>query len=65
MEKTLCIPKETVEEYNRLMRPDSGTLDYIENDIPRYATIAEWTVKLGNGFEVDIKVCSSNDGDPL
>lgn len=65
MEKTLYLPQETIDKYNKLMQVANGTLAYTEHQIPRYATIAKWTVDFGNGYEVDIKVCSSDDGDPL
>lgn len=61
--KTLSIPSEEVWKYNELMQADE--VDYEENDIPRYGTVKSWTVDLGDGYEADIKVCSSNDGEPL
>lgn len=60
---TLPLPTETVGEYNRLMQVKE--LDYKENNIPRYSTVDRWTVNAGDGYEIDVKVCSSNDGDPL
>ena len=65
MEKTLHISKEIIDKYNQLMQPTDGIVDYEKNDIPRYATIDSWTVDFGDGYEVDIEVCSSNYNDPL
>ncbi|MCM1295875.1 MAG: hypothetical protein NC311_10065 [Muribaculaceae bacterium] len=61
--KTLAVEKEKLERYNYLMSLDS--LDYNEHGIPRYATVESWTVDFGGGYEADLKVCSSSDGDPL
>ena len=65
MEKTLHIPKEIIAKYNQLMQPSDGIVDYEKTDISRYATVDSWTVDFGDGYEVDIKVCSSNYDDPL
>lgn len=59
----LFIPRDVAKKYNSLMSID--TLDYENNDIPRYSTIASWNVNCGDGYEVDLKVCSSDNGDPL
>lgn len=65
MEKnfTLTIDKETIDEYNSLMLADY--LDYEKNSIPRFSTIKSWTINYGDGYEVDLKICSGNDGEPL
>lgn len=60
---SLSIPANQIDEYNRMMSVDE--LDYEEHDIPRYSTINSWTVNAGNGYEIDVKVCSSIDGNPL
>lgn len=65
MEKILYIPAKAINNYNALMRPDKESVDYKKQDIPRYELIEKWTVDFGNGYEVDIKVCSSDYGDPL
>lgn len=59
----LYISDDTIEKYNRLM--SCKKLDYKKHAIPLYATIASWTVDFGEGYEVDLKVCSSQDNDPL
>lgn len=60
---TLAISSEEIDKYNHLMMINE--LDYKKNDIPRYSTINSWTVDAGNGYEIDLKVCSSDDGDPF
>lgn len=62
-ELQLAIPAAQIDEYNHLMNVDE--LDYDEYDIDRYSTVDSWTVKAGDGYEIDVKVCSSDDGDPL
>lgn len=62
-ELQLTIPAAQIDEYNRLMSVDE--LDYDAHDIERYSTVDSWTVNAGDGYEIDVKVCSSNDGDPL
>ena len=59
----LIIPKITINKYNNLM--SVKTLDYEQNNIPRYGIIASWTVNFGDGYEVDLKLCSSDNGEPL
>ena len=63
MQQVFYIPKEDADKYNRWMQADQ--VDYEENDIPRYDVVTRWSVDLGGGYEVDIKVCSSNYDDPL
>lgn len=63
MQKVFNIPKTDVDRYNKLMQ--ASQVDYEENDIPRYTTVKTWSVDLGDGYEADLKVCSSNYGDPL
>lgn len=58
----LKIPESDVAEYQSLM--DEG-FDYGERGVAKYATVKNWTVKFPDGLEMDVKVCSSNDGDPL
>lgn len=60
---TISIPAEQIDEYNYMMSVDE--LDYDENDIERYSTVDSWTINIGDGHEIDLKVCSSDDGDPL
>lgn len=59
----LAIPAEQIDKYNSLMSVDR--LDYKENNIPRFAAVDSWTVNAGDGYEIDVKVCSSDDGDSL
>lgn len=59
----LKIPAEQIDTYNRLMAAEK--LDYEKNDIQRFSTVNSWTVNAGEGYEIDVKICSSNDGDPL
>ena len=59
----LLIPQKLIKKYNSLM--DVDFLDYQINDIPRYSLIDCWGIDCGGGYEVDLKVCSSDDGDPL
>ena len=63
MQKVFYIPEKEIDKYNKMMQADH--VDYEENEIPRYAAVKTWSVDLGNGYEVDIKVCSSSYGDPL
>lgn len=63
MQKIFYIPKEEIDKYNRMMQ--AVHVDYEENEIPRYAVVKTWSVDLGNGYEADIKVCSSSYDDPL
>lgn len=62
-EKNLFIESSIINKYNELMELDF--IAYDEHDIPRYSTIESWTTDFGNGFEVDLKVCSSNYDEPI
>lgn len=62
-QKKLFIPQAEVQKYNELM--NAKVVDYGEEDIDRYATVRKWCIPFTNGFEVDLKVCSSDYGDPL
>ena len=61
--RVLFLDKEDVDKYHKMMR--CKTLDYEEHDIPRYSTIKSWTIVFDNGYEIDLKVCSSDYNDPL
>lgn len=61
--KILSIPVAEVQRYNALMQASS--VDYEAEDISRYATVCSWTVPFGDGYEADVKVCSSDTNDPL
>lgn len=63
MQIEFYIPQADADRYNRLMQADQ--VNYEEHDIPRYAVVKSWSVNLGDGYEAEIKVCSSNYGDPL
>jgi len=58
--KTLCIDADDAENYQALMLAGANTEGF-----SRYATIQSWTVDFGEGYEADLKVCSSDIGDPL
>jgi len=62
-QKILNLPQTSVDKYNNLMR--KTRVDYRKFDIPRYATVESWSVNLGDGYEADIKVCSSDRNAPL
>ena len=55
--KILQIPKEEVDEYNRLLQ--ASHVDYDREDIPCFATVASWTVDFGDGYEMDISATRS------
>lgn len=61
--KTIQILSSKIEECDSLMNVDE--LDYEKNDIPRFSTIERWTADYGNQYEIDLKVCSGSNGDPL
>lgn len=59
----LTIAKEDAEKYNRLMQCES--IDYAANNIARYSTVCCWGISFGDGYEADLKVCSSDWNTPL
>lgn len=61
--QTIVIPQETLDEYRRLMT--ASKVDYGKHDIERYSIIEQWTANYGDGFEIDLKVCSGAHPDPL
>ena len=61
--KVLYISAEKVRRYKELM--EARFVSLCEFGLAKYATIESWTVAYGHGYEVDLKVCSSNEGDPL
>lgn len=61
--KELIINKNELSRYNRMMSWKRPCYD--KHGISRYSTISEWTVDFGNGYEVDLKVCSSDTDEPL
>lgn len=56
-EMTMVLPKADVEKYNAWMAAEA--VDCAANGIPRNSTVRVWTVDFGDGYEVDLKVCSS------
>lgn len=60
---TLYISDADITYYNNMIQSDE--VDYEAYDIQPYSTVQSWTTNFGNGYEVDIKVCSSEDGEPL
>lgn len=59
----LGIPERLVSRYRKLMQ--ASELDYDLLGIPRYETVDCWTVDCGDDYAIDLKVCSSDFGDPL
>ena len=61
----LVIKKGDVEKYETLMQAKS--VDYSKHGFAKYATIHSKTVVIDaeSKLEADVKVCSSNEGDPL
>ena len=61
----LVMKKEDVEKYEGLMKAES--IDYGKHGFTKYATIHSETVVIDaeSKLEADVKVCSSDDGDPL
>lgn len=59
--KTLVIPEaEKLEKLLSYKRPT-----YKKHGIEPYSTYRSWTADFGNGYEIDIKVCSSEKNAPL
>lgn len=63
MKKTLILTKETIDMYHALMQ--AKHVDYEKEKIAKYETVVAWGVAFDEGYDVDIKVCASNNGDPL
>lgn len=63
VKRSLPIPQAEAMRYNLLMQASS--VDYEAEGIFRYATVCSWTVSFGNGYEADVKVCSSDTNEPL
>lgn len=63
IKKILTISKQDMESYRKMMTADD--LDYGEYGISRYSTVKSWAVDFGNGYEMDLKVCSGDSGEPL
>ena len=61
----LVMKKGEVEKYEALMQAKS--VDYSKHGFAKYATIYSKTVVIDaeSKLETDVKVCSSNEGDPL
>lgn len=51
--------------YDELAPLFEGYLDYKKHDFPKYDTLEGYTTRYENGLELDAKICTSNDGDPL
>ena len=62
-QKKLYIGKAEIEKWERLM--DAEEVDYDAEGINSYSSAASWTMDFGNGFQMDVKVCtgSRHDGD--
>lgn len=58
---TLKIPE--LEKYNQLMSLTEP--DYDEHNLKQYSVIASWTADFGEGIQVDVKVCTSENRTPL
>lgn len=63
LQQTVKIPASVAEKYTALLEQDA--VDYGENNFPRYALLCRWTANFGNGYEMDFKVCSSDENDPI
>lgn len=61
--KELFISKNELSKYNRMLSLKRPCYD--KHGISRYSTVAAWTVDFGNGYEVDLKVSSSDTDEPL
>lgn len=59
----LTIPEDVLDRYRRLMQ--AKTLSLKELGYPKYAVIDSWSVSFGDGYEVVLNVCSSDESDPL
>ena len=55
--KTLEIPKDELERWNKLLQLDD--IDYEKEGFGKYETVWRRTVKFDDGCEIDIKVCSA------
>lgn len=60
-ERTLKI--DNIEFYNNLMSQDK--VDYNIYGICPYSTVDSWTIEFEDGYEVDLKVCSSGLNDDI
>lgn len=63
IEKVILIPKEDLDRYDRLL--DADQIDYHEIGISRYSVVESWSADFGNGYTAQIKICSSDDDEPL
>lgn len=63
IERILEILPDEIERYDKLMQAEE--VDYEAEDINRYETVKRWTANFGNGYEMDLKVCSSDSDEPL
>ena len=62
-EKDLTLDPKIIEKFNRMLTWKH--LNYEKHGIAKYSTVKSWTVDFENGFEIDLKVCSSNTDEPL
>ena len=62
-EKDLTLDPKIIEKFNRMLTWKH--LNYEKHEIIKYSTVKTWTVDFENGFEIDIKVCSSEENSPL
>ena len=63
MKNTITISSAALDRYNKLMQAEC--VDYEAEGIDRYTCVARWSAEFPEGFEVDIKVCASDCGEPL
>lgn len=59
----LYYPQEDLEELNNLMQ--AREVDYAKHGIKPYSTVIRWSVSFIGGYEMDVMVCSYQDGTPL
>ena len=63
IKKELFINRKELNRYNRMMSWKKPC--YEKHGISRYSMVVGWTVDFSNGYEIDLKVCSSNADEPL
>lgn len=62
-EKQITIEIPDICRYNNLMRQKHP--NYEKYGFSKYTAIESWTADFGNGLEIDLKVCTSDENDPL
>lgn len=61
--EVLYFPREDLEKLNNLMQAEE--VDYGKHGIKPYSTVIRWSVAFLDEYEMDIMVCSYQDGTPL